>query len=526
MIHPDKATVEPPDMEDDDDDLDLPDSSSELQDEEGWEPDDDSDLGLQGDDDDEDSDGLDDDSELEDASQSDALVGDDEEDATSWLDDGSGRDSEALVADDDDELAELESDGSSESSEAVGALAGEDWDDPEIDLDEDAPLIGDGGEEGFGDESVLSGLDLDRLPPLDDAGEAGEGELEADPFAADLLAALASDIGAEEALELVAPGIRCARLPAAQVELELMLQPGHPLRALLAAGDVGLGWHDGLCVAEASADRAERRDAGGSVLLALAGARVAGATLIALSSPEGVRCSSDAGRSFSVAHHLGGDDGSSAVASLAITRGASGAQLWAAAPEGALWRSDDLGASFERVRDDVRVLRLVSDGERQLIALGRARDGTARALRSSDGGRAFGTLALPVTEVERVQDLQTCHGVTLCCRRSPTPQLLWKRDSQDWSELAESAQAPACLIDEDGDVKAYFFVRDSQRVLLLRRALRSMAATPQLVCELPVEAGAALQLVGSCRDGVTWLHVGTERAWYRLSVRLDAGGRD
>jgi hypothetical protein len=76
------------------------------------------------------------------------------------------------------------------------------------------------------------------------------------------------------------------------------------------------------------------------------------------------------------------------------------------------------------------------------------------------------------------------------------------------------------LVEEDEQVSAYFFVNAGGRRLLLRRELAARAPGPRIVCELPADAGAPLQLAAHQRDGVTTLQLGGERAWYRVRVRL------
>ncbi len=503
----------------DDDDLELPPALGRVRDqareEESWQPDQDDDLGL-GDDDDQD--GLDAvDTGLEESGEGDLIDG--EEDEESWLDDGTPRDDASLS---DDDFEEDEADDQLAGDGPDDALQ-EEWEDDPLELDEPPSPSGDGGEEGFDDEGGPLGLDLDRLPPLDD-GSGGDADNEA--FAAELLEALSGDLARDdddEAQLELAPGLRGARLPAAQVRLEPVLQLGHPLQALLAAGEVGVGWDAGLLLLPSDASRALRAQPGGSGLLALAAAQAGDTFLIACATPEGVCCSLDGGRSFAPPRQPQGEH--SPVASLAITGEPGALRLWAATPAGALFASDDLGGSFRRVRDGLRALRLASDGQRDLILLGRAAEGGARALRSRDGGDSFEPLALGDAELERVQALHACAGVALCSRRAPSPQLLWQRGDAPFVALPEPAAPPAALLDQDGVVYAYFCLARPAGALLLRRALGAQAGPLQAVAELPGSAGAPLQLAGCHRQGRTTLQIGTERGWYRVSLHPDGAGR-
>lgn len=166
-----------------------------------------------------------------------------------------------------------------------------------------------------------------------------------------------------------------------------------------------------------------------------------------------------------------------------------------------------------------RALKLASDGARALVLLGRGRQGPS-ALRSSDGGDSFEAFDLPVREAERVQDLQVARDVVLCCRRAPQPQiLLWSAGEPGWVEVP-GAEAPALLLDEGGVVRLYFCVAHAHAEGA--RLVRLAAFTdgkPEIVAEVPHEAGMPLQLAGGYRAGVTTLQLGSERAWYRVRVR-------
>jgi hypothetical protein len=246
---------------------------------------------------------------------------------------------------------------------------------------------------------------------------------------------------------------------------------------------------------------------------------------VALATPAGIAWSDDAGRHFSEPVQL---SDATLSASLAITRRADGVRLWVTSAQGPLWASDDGAHSFRCVLPDASALRVVSDGARGLLLLGRGEQGRPRTLRSNDAGQSFERMELPVSEVERVQDLQIAGEALLCCRRAPAPQVLLT-DGRDYRALAH-ASAPVLLLDEDGESAVYFFVETTRGARLLRQPVEAagagtVAAPPQIVAELPGEAGAPLQLCGGRAGSVTSLQIGTERAWYRLRVRDEDSAR-
>ena len=512
MIAPEKPTSEP--SEDDDLDLDLSESESVLGEDESVGPDEDAELAGGGVDEDEHDMGLDVETGLEDLESAD----DDEElsaddDSASWLDDEVG-----TGADDDD-------DGDDEDEGAIGE-DGEPLADPQFDDDlafeEVESIAGDTGDEGFGDDSVLNGIDLEGgLPKLDGGGDNEEG-LDGDSETPDAPSPTA------RATAAVRGGPRSA--------LELLLRSGRPLSALIAAGETGFAWDGSLLVAEPDAPKADRRFAGADTVTALAAGSEA---LLALATPSGLLCSRDGGRSFTSAVGLGSGaahhnaapalrGGALFASAVAFTDAGSGPVLWAAPPAGALHRSGDGGQSFEPVAVLPRVLRLASDGRNQLVVLGRDAKGAACAARSEDGGETFAALALPFGEVERVQDMQVCGGALLFSRRGLTPQLVWCGEDGAFSALFHDAAPPVVLIEEAGSMRAYCFRSSRDTHALVRIDLSSVAPggtrrgaaarRPEQVLELPADAGAPLQLSGSQRGAATILQLGCERAWYRIRV--------
>lgn len=505
------------DLEDDDElPLELPATSDDSEDEVGWEPDDDSDLGV---DDLDDEFGLDADIGTGEPEEVEAAL--DEEEAGSWLDDGKPGASDD--GDDPDLDEDPDEDDLTEGSEPASDSNRDDWDGDELELDEGEGLVGDGGEEGFGDESSSAELELDRLPLLDDASASEGDDAELDAFAAQLPDEPTTRRENPEPLEQIAPGLSCAHL-GARLQLETLRHSGQPLHALIAAGEVGIGWDAGsLWVADRDSPCAQRPFASAEVPFALAATHTAERLVIALAMPSGLLCSEDAGRTFnSVAPPLASGQPLGAVALSCV---AGTPRLWAAPVHGSLWASDDLGVSFTCVRDDIRVLRLRCTDGHTLLVFGRAANGSAHTLRSDDG-QSFSSVVVPASEVERVQDLQVCAGITLCCRRAPSPQLVWQtHGGTGWVELSAHAAPPALLLEEEGGVSAYFCALLPTRMLLLRRTLTVLGSPPQIVTELAADTGFPLQLAGAHKDGLTILQLGTERAWNRLSLRFDGSLR-
>jgi hypothetical protein len=502
--------AQPRSTEDDDLPPDLPRVDGAVDGEENFEPKDDSDFGL-----DEEKDvGLDMEAGLDEPLDGELDGG---EEVGSWLDDGK---EPAAVADDEGSEADGDDETNlTEGSESASDQNAEDWED-DFGFDDGSGADSDSGEEGFGDDGLLSGLDLDRLPPLDDSASNEEEPIEADPFGAEVIGELGAGVmDDDEATETLAPGLSATRISAARVRVELLLRSEQPLAQLIAAGDVGIAW-DGraLLVADPQAPRPEPRFGGVDAVQALAAASAPEGAWIALATPSGLLCSRDAGRSFERRGLAQSSGMPELVSALAITASADRMRLWAAGAVGPLWVSDDGGLRFRCVQRDARVLRLGSDGATALVVLERGDRNRAAALLSRDHGEHFEPLELPVDAPERVQDLQIARDVVLCCRRAPAPQLhVW--GDGDWSALAHAAAPPALALVEGATVWAYFWVG----ARLVRTTVDGTGA--QIVAELPGDAGAPLQLCGHHAGAVTTLHAGTERAWYRIVVGPEGDGR-
>jgi hypothetical protein len=169
-------------------------------------------------------------------------------------------------------------------------------------------------------------------------------------------------------------------------------------------------------------------------------------------------------------------------------------------------------------------VRLASDGGSSALALLRGEGNEPLIALTRDAGDSFELLDAPVDVLERAQDLQVAHGAILCCRRAPEPRVLWGR-GEAFYPLLDGASAPMRILNEHRGAVAYACLTRREQIVLVRRALPDREhAGPEalgpleIVTELPKELGAPLQIAGAHDGGITTLHVGTERAWLRLTI--------
>jgi hypothetical protein len=148
---------------------------------------------------------------------------------------------------------------------------------------------------------------------------------------------------------------------------------------------------------------------------------------------------------------------------------------------------------------------------------------------SIDGGATFDSFHAPVDALERVQDAQVAGQTVVCCRRAPEPRVLWTQ-AEGWSDALPDASAPVRVIEERHGAVVYTCRASGERVAIMRRELphsahgeNTDAGPAELIAELPRDVGSVLQLTGAHEGGITTLHVGTERAWLRITV-LPGGG--
>ncbi len=497
MITPTKSTPEPEPVEDDLG-LELEDDDAKDVlggDEKSFEPEGDDDLDL---DDAEEVIGLDSPNGLDEEPNDDDEVDDEEE--GSWLDETLA---EELGADDDSD-----DDGErwTEGSDPVGD---EGFDD-DLDLSDEPGAGIDSGDEGFADEQLLTGLDVEALPALDPQSDEEDGS---DPIERELL----------DELVAAAPEEAAGSAPSTVVELPwVRLREGGSPTLLAATGELCASWDVGLWLALRGEVVAKKVSAPGPVAHALVLSSVANGgargTQLAIATPGGVCVSRDGGRTFGPP--LGVGSAGTAPSYLAFTRDPGGAVLWAAAPFGQLHVLREGGDELVDAGLELPVAKLVSDGALGLLVVGRSDDGALRAVSSRDGGRSFKPLALPADAVERVQALAVAGETWLCSRRGLKPQLLWGRAGEAGSPIGASATPPVALLIERGVACAYL----CDGATLLRVELHSgkpLHAT--LLGRLPGDLGTPLQL-SACSDaqGHPLLHLVGTRALYRVSLQPPA----
>jgi hypothetical protein len=497
MIQPSKNR-----FDDDPDDLglELPPFGEGRGDDEAWQPDDDSDLGLDSGDV---AVGLDADLGLDDDAELDA----DDEDRLeeSWLE--SGELGTELGGDDDFTNDDGEEGGLGEGSEP-GPSTVEDFTDDDGWLEEREEADEDSGQEGFGDDAALPDLDLDRLPPLDDglATEAEDHDLDA--LTAELLGDLSEPADAGDppssAEPLANPQPRLEQSPA-DVRIESLLSGGPPLSHLVASGGIGVGWNGTLLVAERSATRPEPRFSGADSVRSLAALDTGAGLYVALATQTGLLGSRDGGRTFAPLAGLPDGRGHGAsIDRVALTAREQGPLLWAAVTAAGVWVSDDFGATFRKAQAASAASSLAVDAERGLVLL-RGDSGPAGRRGTED----------------RCQ-LWTHRDLIVAARSKPVPQLVFRRcdlAESDWRVLPHAAP-PATLVVEGAFASVYFVSPGAAGRRVVRRQLLPQDSGDQILGELPETTGAPLLLAGSHANGFTTLLLSAERSLYRLVFRV------
>jgi hypothetical protein len=381
---------------------------------------------------------------------------------------------------------------------------------------DEASALEDRGEEGFGDDGIGGEMDLDALPPLD-AGE--EGEL-------DEIAIRPSERPSSppRASQPVISGITLGN---ERIRVEVLQRSGRPLRLLCCAGASGIAWDGTLLVAGPLDPRPDRRYAGSEVVGALAALETSRGLEIALITPEALLVSRDGGRTCRTRSDWPDRLPASSIALLRSPNG--GVRLLAAAPMGGVLVSDD-GSPFFALGPQGGVVRLSSDNAMSALALVRSSDNEPLFAISSDGAATFESMQAPVDALERVQDAQIAGQALVCCRRAPEPRVIWAQADDAWRQVLPEASSPMRVIDERHGAVVYACVALGERVAIMRRELpvsthgTDRPGQSELIAELPRDVGAVLQLAGAHEGGITTLHVGTERAWLRITVL--PGGSD
>lgn len=420
---------------------------------------------------------------------------------------------------DDDEIGEGDEYGYTDDSEP---LHDEGMYDGAISIADEGSALEDRGEEGFGDDGLSGELDLEALPPLDsDTGE--EGEL--DDGAYRIVPTVERASSSPRASQPVITGIRLGN---ERVRVEVLQRSGRPLRLLCCGGASGIAWDGTLLVAGPLDARPERRYAGSEAVAGLAAIESGRGLEIALVTPEALFVSHDGGRTAQARNDWPERVPASSVALLRSPAG--GLRLVAAAPMSGLLVSDDDGR-FEPLGPDTGVVRLCSDGAASALALVRSADNEPLFVYSVDGASSFENMRAPVDALERVQDAQIAGQTLVCCRRAPEPRVIWTQ-ADAWRDVLPDASSPMRVIEERRGTVVYTCVSAGERIAIMRSELpegvhgaaSDMRGPSELIAELPRDVGAVLQLAGAHEGGITTLHVGTERAWLRITVL--PGGSD
>jgi hypothetical protein len=478
--------------------LELPPFGGGRGDDEAWQPDDDSDLGLDSGDV---AIGLDADVGLDDDAEQDVDDEDGLED--SWLE--SGELGTELGGDDDFTNDDGEEGGLGEGSEP-GPSNVEDFTDDDGWLEERDEADEDSGQEGFGDDSALPDLELDRLPPLDDALATEAEDHELDALSAELLGDLGEHADAPDPPSGTEPAgypqARPGQSPA-DVRIERLLSGGPPLSHLVASGGIAVGWNGTLLVAERSATRPEPRFSGADPVRALAALDTSAGLHVALATSTGLLGSRDGGRTFNALPGVPQTQGAS-IDRVAFTAREGRPLLWAAGTAAGVWVSDDFGATFRRAQAASPASRLAVDAERGLVML-RGDSGAAVRQGSDDSGQ-----------------LWTHRDLIVAARSKPAPQLVFRRcdpAESDWRVLPH-ATPPATLVVESASASVYFVSSGVAGPRVMRRQLLPRDSGDEVVSELPGTTGAPLLLAGSHANGFTTLLLGAERSLYRLVFRV------
>ena len=456
--------------------------------EEDFDPGDDSDLGLSDDDaDDDERVGLDTSTGFEESSDDLDLPEQDEDEDELW----------SVDSEEAGDLPDVEPDlfpGEEYGWIGEDDAASDDEDDGfDSDLeDDDGEPSDDGGAEGVEDESDLDDLELSELPELDadseeDAGNSVEGFDELGGLA------LIDEPGLE-----IAAGELWKMLPARAVRVARIVAPPAPISAMLAHGGSLYIAANGLfeVAPEATAAQPLPLAAAGNPS-SLAITEQDGEICLAVVASGRVYISEDSGQHF-VERPTGG------IARAFFTRSASGPRLW--------WRTtrSELGSdrgqgSLLPAELEGEILCLHTDGKRSLGLLVK-RETRLQLLSSTDAGKRFSRNPLPPTAASvsattsaSAIDLQVCRDAVLLVsdlevRCAVLPGA--------FEPIATLARAPAVLSDEEDEALVYACVPRAEEWLVIRRA-------------------AAARAVGYSEGGALSVFVAGPDALLRIEASLD-----
>lgn len=376
--------------------------------------------------------------------------------------------------------------------------------------DEDGEFSDDGGAEGVEDDSDLDDLDLDELPELDaDSEEDASSNVEG----FDELGGLA--LIDEPSLEISA-GELWKMLPSRATRITRLAAPASPLTTMLAHGRT-------LYVAAASGLFRLAHDA--TELSALPLPAAGAASSLALAELEGdqhlavvasgrVYLSQDGGQHFD-------ERPVSGLARAFYTRSASGLRLW--------WRTTraELGSdrgqgSLLPAELDGEVQSFHADGKRSL-ALVVKREGRLQLVASGDAGKRFQRHALPPAAAgsgTRQIEVQVCRDAVLVnsdqaprCAVLPGP----------FEPIATLARAPAVLSDEEDEAFVYACVARGEEWLVIRRAAAARSSAPLVIATFGKDSLAEPRAlaVGYREGGALCVFVAGNEALLRIEASLD-----
>jgi hypothetical protein len=461
-------------------------------DDEAFDPEDDSDLGLTGLDDEDESIAADTATGFEEAN-----------DDLELPEDGEG---ERWSTDSDEPIELPDSDADMFPGEEYGWIGDDEPNDDDEAFDADfaddeLEARDDGGEEGLEDDSELDDLDLSDLPELDtdveeDAGAAG------DPF--DELAGMSL---AEEPTLEVAEGLHWKVLPPHSVRVTTLGALPEAATAMVAHGSRLFVCAGHVWVAEHEARELQQLPlmAAGSSALALT--EHEGALHLAVVVDGRVFSSVDAGRSF-VVQTL-----PELATQVGFTRAGQRPRLWWLSASGCLL-SPGGAANL-----DGRVLAFHADGARRLVALVRKKDRLQLAL-STDAGKQFAFFEAPLGAGDPSTRLSVCRDTVLLYNVADVQCALPPRPFGPVSALS---RGPAALANEDDEAFVYSCVRSHAGLLIVRRAARASGAAPTVVATLSNEQGGEPQLLAAsyAEGGAVTLYLARQSALLRIDASLD-----
>lgn len=373
---------------------------------------------------------------------------------------------------------------------------GAEWD---ADLPGLSPLAGDdGGEEGVDEVVELAG-DPDEAPHLAPLREE-EDDAEEDAAFGDE-AALATF---EEGVPVLGPALEP---PACRVETLVTgdiaaFTPGPPA---LAAGPAGI-----FVVAE----RAERIAADAGVLSIAAfegGGIVAGTRSGALRSIDG-------GATFAAAN-LWANEGRDPAQPFFVVREALAPVVWGRDAAGALFRSDDVGATWAGPLLLKPVVALAAPEDGGIVALCAGRDASPQIARSDDGGQRWTACDGPPLASSRCTVAVMREWIAVASEGDDAGPFLSQDRGRTWARVpGVPAPAALALAWEPGGLALYAAHRAEGRVVVAR--YRPGGGEPAVVLDL-----AAPHLVHGItlarREGLTVLHVASSAGLFRIVVDPD-----